>query len=84
MISRGIGRTEKFYGCCFHWFISRGHLKIVVKITRHVLSLNLVKMAASHMAASILMRSSTKMVASHMPAIYCKVNPSGTHTPRKA
>lgn len=41
-------------------------------------------MAASHMAASILMRSSTKMVAIQMPAVYCKVSPSGPHTLRKA
>lgn len=56
---------------------------MVVKIIRQVLSLNLVKMAVGHIVASILMRSSTKMGASHMPALYCKMSPSGTHTPRK-
>ena len=42
--------------------------KMVVKL-RGMYPLTLVKMATSHVVASILMRSSVKMEASHMVAI---------------
>lgn len=83
MIRRGFNRM-KFYGCCHSWFI-HGHLnQDSSEVTWYSLTLTLVKMATSHKVDSILMRSSGKMAASHMVAIYSKVSPLGTLPFKKA
>lgn len=63
MISTGLRKTKTVYNCCF--------VQCVVILTKMVMKLHamgpltLVKMAANHAVASILMRSSVKMKTSH-------------------
>lgn len=52
----------RLYECCLSWFISCGHLnQDGGEVTWHALSLALIKMAASHMVAFVLVRSLAKM-----------------------
>lgn len=70
MINKGLTIAEKFYKCRLAWFIALGHsIKMVLKLHGIYSLLTIVKMATSHMVASILMGSSAKLEASHMIAI---------------
>jgi hypothetical protein len=55
-------------------------ISMVVKLHGNYPPLTLINMAASHMAVSIPIGSSSKMPANHMFTIYFKVHLSGTHT----
>ena len=64
MMYRKLIRTKRFNSYCF---VTCGQL---MSVNSHgMCSLTFVKMAASHMATRILMRSSAKMEESHMIAI---------------
>lgn len=52
----------------FTIIVASGHLKMILN-SQGVYSLTIVKMAASHMEAYILMRSSAKMEERHMVSI---------------
>ena len=65
MTYRNLMRTKTFYG---YSFLTCGEVMMLVN-SHGMYSLSLVRMAASHMATSISIISSTKMEESHMVAV---------------